>query len=185
MTTANDILGLFARKGGLAYEGEGISQIAHAWQCGQLSRQAGATPSLQLASWLHDMGHLLTDHLGTPTLEGLNDRHEESAAELIAPIWGNAVAEPVRLHVNAKRYLVSTHAQYLTALSEDSKRSLILQGGIFSDEECARFQTNPFAIDAQRLRSWDDLAKREGWFAQSSSAALGELEALMRLVKTV
>ena len=34
------ILELFRSKGELAYEGEGISQIAHGWQCGQLALQA-------------------------------------------------------------------------------------------------------------------------------------------------
>ncbi|MBC7951607.1 MAG: hypothetical protein H7Z12_07255, partial [Rhodospirillaceae bacterium] len=38
-----------------------------------------------------------------------------------------------QLHVDAKRYLCATRPGYFAALSEDSKRSLALQGGIFSD----------------------------------------------------
>jgi len=170
------ILELFRSKGELAYEGEGISQIAHGWQCGQLALQAGATPALQLASWLHDIGHLLSDLRGTPTLQGLDDSHEHTGANVLAAIWGPAVAEPVRLHVQAKRYLVATFSQYRERLSEDSLRSLALQGGPLSMEECVCFQANPYALDAQQLRTWDDTGKRVGWF---SADALSELEALM------
>jgi predicted HD phosphohydrolase len=44
-------------------------------------------------------------------------------------------------------------------LSADSKRSLLLQGGIFSAEEAAHFIAQPGAADAVKLRLWDDLAK--------------------------
>jgi len=185
MTTARLLLDLFAQKGDLAYEGEGISQIAHAWQCGQLALQAQASPALQLASWLHDVGHLMTDLQGTPTLQGIDDRHETIAAHLIASVWGDAVAEPVRLHVEAKRYLVAAHPEYLAQLSEDSRRSLALQGGPMTVEECLQFLANPYALDAQRLRSWDDTGKREAWFAPSHAVALAELEALMQRVSSV
>ena len=177
MNTAHTLLELFRAKGELAYEGEGISQLAHGWQCGQLALQAGATPALQLASWLHDIGHLLSDLAGTPTLQGLDDRHEATGAQLLATIWGPAVAEPVRLHVHAKRYLVAAFPHYRERLSEDSLRSLALQGGPMSLAECVQFQTSPYALDAQQLRSWDDTGKRVGWFA--ADTALSELEALM------
>lgn len=182
MTTPRFILDLYANKGDLAYDGEGISQIAHGWQCGQLAAQAGAPASLQLAAWLHDVGHLLSDLEGTPTLAGMDDRHEFTAAALLSPLWGSAVAEPVRLHVQAKRYLVAAHPEYMGSLSEDSRRSLVLQGGAMTVEECVQFQANPYALDAQRLRSWDDTGKREGWFAVSHAAALAELESLMQQV---
>ena len=161
MNPAHTLLELLRAKGDLAYEGEGISQIAHGWQCGQLALQAGATPALQLASWLHDIGH------------------EHTGARLLAAIWGPAVAEPVRLHVDAKRYLVATYPQYRERLSEDSLRSLALQGGPMSLEECVQFQASPYALDAQQLRSWDDIGKRVGWFAADQGQALTELEALM------
>lgn len=49
MNPAHTILALFRARGELAYEGEGISQIVHGWQCGQPALQAGAPPALQLA----------------------------------------------------------------------------------------------------------------------------------------
>ena len=73
-----------------------------------------------------------------------------------------AVIEPVRLHVQAKRYLVATDASYLAGLSSASVHSLGLQGGAMSPAECRRFETTPFAEDAVALRRWDDSAKIPG-----------------------
>jgi predicted HD phosphohydrolase len=179
MNNPQTILELFARKGAMAYEGEGISQIAHAWQCGQLARAARATQALQLASWLHDLGHLLTDLSGSPTTQGIDDRHEHLAADMLDAIWGPAVAEPVRLHVAAKRYLVATYPQYREKLSPDSVRSLALQGGPMGLEESVRFQASHYALDAQQLRVWDETGKRPDWFARNTQQALDELRALM------
>jgi phosphonate degradation associated HDIG domain protein len=179
MNNPQAILELFSRKGDIAYEGEGISQIEHAWQCGQLARAAGASQTLQLASWLHDLGHLVTDLSGSPTVDGIDDRHEHTAACMLDAIWGPSVAEPVRLHVAAKRYLVATYPEYLARLSPDSVRSLALQGGPMRLEECVAFQANPYALDAQQLRSWDEAGKRPGWFASDAQHALDELRALM------
>jgi phosphonate degradation associated HDIG domain protein len=179
MNNPQAILDLFTRKGAIAYEGEGISQIVHAWQCGQLARAAGASQALQLASWLHDLGHLLTDLSGSPTVQGIDDRHEHSGASMLDAIWGPSVAEPVRLHVQAKRYLVATYPEYRERLSPDSVRSLALQGGPMSAQECEAFQASRYALDAQQLRAWDEAGKRPGWFANDVQHALDELRSLM------
>jgi predicted HD phosphohydrolase len=68
----------------------------------------------------------------------------------------------IQLHVDAKRYLCATRPGYHDALSEDSRRSLKLQGGTFSDEQAQTFIARPGAADAVRLRIWDDLAKTAG-----------------------
>ena len=67
--------------------------------------------------------------------------------------------EPIKLHVDAKRYLCATRPGYYDALSPDSKRSLALQGGIYSAEDAAAFIAKPYAADAVSVRLWDDLAK--------------------------
>jgi predicted HD phosphohydrolase len=51
---------------------------------------------------------------------------------------------------------------YHDALSADSKRSLQLQGGIYSPEQAQAFIVQPGAQDAVRLRRWDDQAKQAG-----------------------
>ena len=57
----SDICVLFARKGGRAYDGEGVTQLEHALQTANLAQHSGATPALVTAALLHDLGHLLND----------------------------------------------------------------------------------------------------------------------------
>lgn len=183
MHTPHEIVDLYARKGGLRYAGEPVTQLQHAWQCAQLAARAGAAPALRLAAWLHDIGHLYADDPGTPTLAGVDDRHERMGAAALRPLFGDAVAAPVALHVDAKRYLVGARPGYFARLSEESVRSLALQGGPMADEERARFESLPFFADALRLRAWDDAAKAGDWAAPDPEIALAELAGLMAAVK--
>jgi phosphonate degradation associated HDIG domain protein len=179
----NSILALYRQGGDRMYSGEPVTQLVHAWQCGRLAEKSGASPALQLASWLHDIGHLWVNAQGTPTLRGEDDRHENVGAQLLAPVFGQAVSEPVRLHVLAKRYLVTTRETYARKLSPDSVRSLHLQGGVMTEAACAAFQAEAYFTDALKLRVWDDLGKKAAWFEISREEALEHLEALMRLVR--
>jgi predicted HD phosphohydrolase len=76
--------------------------------------------------------------------------------------WDEAVLEPIKLHVDAKRYLCATRPDYFAALSADSQRSLGLQGGVFSQGQAANFIQLDGATDAVRVRLWDDRAKAAG-----------------------
>jgi predicted HD phosphohydrolase len=108
---------------------------------------------------LHDLGHLL-HNLGEDVADrGLDDRHEYRAMPLLQTLFKPSVTEPIRLHVDAKRYLCAVDSTYWEALSPASKRSLELQGGIFSPEAAAAFIAQPYAADAVQLRIWDDRAK--------------------------
>jgi [1-hydroxy-2-(trimethylamino)ethyl]phosphonate dioxygenase len=176
------ILSLYRNLGDHVYSGEPVTQLEHSWQCAQLASSAGASDSLKLAAWLHDLGHLLVDHEGTPTLRGVDDRHEEVAAHLLEPYFGLAVSEPIRLHVKAKRYLVTRNPEYFSKLSEDSVRSLKLQGGLMSDSEFKVFSNTPFSNDALQLRTWDDIGKKQGFFAVTREEALKQLHLLMQTV---
>jgi phosphonate degradation associated HDIG domain protein len=178
----NSLLALYEQGGDLVYSGESVSQLMHAWQCGRLAEKSGASAALQLASWLHDIGHLWVNLEGTPTLRDQDDVHEAMGAQLLFPVFGPAVSEPIRLHVLAKRYLVSTRETYARKLSPDSVRSLRLQGGVMTPEECAAFEAEPFFADAVRLRVWDDLGKKSGWFEDTRQDALDHLMHLMRRV---
>lgn len=178
----NSLLALYEQGGDLVYSGESVSQLMHAWQCGRLAEKSGASAALQLASWLHDIGHLWVNLEGTPTLRDQDDVHEAMGAQLLFPVFGPAVSEPIRLHVLAKRYLVSTRETYARKLSPDSVRSLRLQGGVMTPEECAAFEAEPFFADAVRLRVWDDLGKKSGWFEDTRQGALDHLMHLMRRI---
>lgn len=161
-----DVEQLFAAKGARMYAGEPVTQLEHALQSAQLAEQAGADEALVVAALLHDLGHLINDQGETPTLRGVDDRHEYVALPFLRDLYGPEVLQPIRLHVDAKRYLCArgdgrmSGAEYWVSLSADSKRSLELQGGIFSASEADAFIAQPFAADAVKLRLWDDLAKR-------------------------
>jgi phosphonate degradation associated HDIG domain protein len=157
-----DIEKLFRDHGHIAYSGEGVTQLEHALQCAQLAQDEGASPELVTASLLHDLGHLLNQQGESPTVRGIDDQHQYFAIPFIRPLFPPAVIEPIRLHVDAKRALCSLEPEYYEALSEDSKRSLTLQGGIYSRQETEAFLAKPFAEDAMRVRRWDDRAKVAG-----------------------
>ncbi len=159
MLTLQDIESLFARRGGEQYSGEPVTQLEHALQCATLAEAEGADDELVTAAFLHDLGHLLQDLGETPTLRGVDDVHQYAALPFLRGLFGERVLGGIQLHVDAKRYLCATRPGYHEALSEDSKRSLKLQGGIFSDEQAQAFIARPGAPDAVRLRIWDDLAK--------------------------
>src|SRR5215475_4373363 len=144
----SDICILFARKGGRAYDGEPVTQLEHALQTAARAETAGASPAIVTAALLHDLGHLLNDQGDTPTLRGVDDVHQYAALPFLRPLFGDDVLAPIKLHVDAKRYLCATRADYYDALSIDSKRSLALQGGAFTREEAGAFIAQPYAEDA-------------------------------------
>jgi phosphonate degradation associated HDIG domain protein len=161
-----EIARLFAERGGVAYAGEPVSQLEHALQCAWLAEQAGADDALVTASLLHDLGHLLIAEHQTlsrsPTELGIDDRHQYIAMPVLRGAFGLEVREPIRLHVDAKRYLCATRPDYFARLSPDSVRSLALQGGPMSAEAARRFADHPWSGDAIRLRLWDEEAKVAG-----------------------
>lgn len=162
MLTLPDIERLFRQHGQIEYAGEGVTQQEHALQCAQLAEQAGAAPELVTAALLHDLGHMLNVQGDTPTARGIDDQHQYFAIPFLRGLFPAAVIEAIRLHVDAKRALCALETDYYEALSEDSKRSLTLQGGIFSPGELTAFRAKPHAEDAMRVRRWDDAAKAPG-----------------------
>ena len=145
------LLALFAARGTKQYGGERVSQCEHALQCASLAEREGVPMTVVTAALLHDIGHLLHEAGEGLPLRNIDDRHEELA-----------VAEPVRLHVAAKRYLCATDQGYFGCLSAASVHSLELQGGAFNAAEVTAFRSIPFAEEAVRIRLWDDAAKSPG-----------------------
>ena len=160
MLSLDDIALLFARHGASQYSGEPVTQLAHALQTAHLAEQSGADDALVTACLLHDLGHLLNDQGETPSLRGIDDTHQYFALPFLRGLFADAVLDPIKLHVDAKRYLCQANPTYHAKLSDDSKRSLALQGGIFSAEQAAAFIDQSGARDAVMLRQWDDLAKQ-------------------------
>jgi len=152
----------FDRHGGDGYGDERVRQLEHALQCAALAEAEGAPATLISAALLHDIGHLIHDLGDGPAARGIDDRHELLGREWLSRWFGEAVTEPVRLHVNAKRYLTATDPGYFATLSPGSVRSLELQGGRFAPEMAAGFIGLPFAPEAVKLRRWDEGAKVPG-----------------------
>jgi phosphonate degradation associated HDIG domain protein len=163
MLSLDDIANLFARHGAAQYSGEPVTQLEHALQTAHLAEQSEAGDELVTACLLHDLGHLLAAQGETPTLRGIDDAHQVVVLPFLRGLFPDAVLEAIRLHVDAKRYLCHADGGYLDRLSDDSKRSLALQGGVFDAAQAAAFLARPGARDAIMLRQWDDLAKQVDW----------------------
>ena len=176
----DDIRMLFERHGDTAYSGEPVTQLQHALQSGALAQEAGADDALVAAAFLHDLGHLLNVQGETPSARGIDDRHQYFALPFLRPVLPDSVLEPIRLHVDAKRYLCAVDAGYAATLSADSVRSLALQGGVFDDGQACAFIGKPFAEEAVKLRRWDDAAKTPGKRTPDLAHFLGVVGDVMR-----
>ena len=150
----------FNRRGREKYGTEPVTQLQHALQCANLAEQNQAPKTLIAAAFLHDFGHIMHEEaLPTDATQNYDDRHEEKAYDWLLTHFGPAVADPVKFHVMAKRYLCTNDKSYLDKLSPTSQKSFIDQGGFMNEDELEAFKSEAHFDDAVRLRIWDDLAK--------------------------
>jgi phosphonate degradation associated HDIG domain protein len=154
-------LELFDRLGGHTY-GEAVTQLEHALQTAHHAAAAGEPDAVVAAALLHDVGHLLQKQGEDAADRGIDTQHERIGAGWLARGFGPDVAEPVRLHVDAKRYLTTREPGYLESLSPASLQSLALQGGPMTEAEADAFETLAGFDAAIRLRRYDEMGKVEG-----------------------
>jgi predicted HD phosphohydrolase len=133
--------------------------LEHSLQAAFIAETESASPTLIVAALLHDVGHLLNRLPEDADENGVNDEHEVLATAWLSKRFAQGVVEPVGMHVDAKRYLCATDAEYACLLSPSSQQSLELQGGPLTSAEVTDFEHRPFFSDAVRLRRWDDRAK--------------------------
>ena len=162
MNPVDRIVDIFERRGGGTGKLEPVTPLAHALQAATLADEEGAPPPLVAAALLHDIGHLLERGRADIAALGMDARHEEQGHRFLGDCFGAEVTEPVRLHVQAKRYLCAVEPEYLERLSASSLRSLVLQGGPLSRGEVAEFEQHPRAREAVWLRRLDDRAHVRG-----------------------
>ena len=153
------LLDLLAKKGSnLQYGNEKVTQLEHALQCAELAEQHKLPNSIIAAALLHDIGHLLYEDKD-PIHEGKDGHHENLGADYLAKYFGEEVINPIRAHVDSKKYLASVEDEYYNFFSEASQISLAAQGGPFSKEEAEEFIKKPFMKEAVKMRRFDDMAK--------------------------
>ena len=114
----SEVQHLFTSKGNTLYDPQ-VTQLEHALQSASLAERAGAEDSLVAACLLHDVGHLLLDeHAGKDDFLNEDLNHEAVGATWLEQRFTEQVAESVRLHVDAKRYLCATRPGYWDTLHE-------------------------------------------------------------------
>jgi len=156
----SQIFDAFEQRGSARYGEESVTQLQHALQSGQLAMRAKADAKLITAALLHDIGHILDDgEQREDDGQNLDDKHETRGYQFLTEHFGAAIADPVRLHVVAKRYLCTKNPDYQKQLSPTSLKSFHDQGGVMSPEEIRQFEQEPFYREALQLRHWDDTAK--------------------------
>ncbi len=149
MTNANDI----------GYIGEAISQLQHGLQAAHFAKIAAKDNELIIACLLHDIGHLCVENVPTMGEFGVANHENIGANYLLDLGFPLRVAELVRGHIAAKRYLISQKKNYLNSLSPASLATLNYQGGPMNQEEIELFKRDPLFKDKLFLRTCDEKAK--------------------------
>lgn len=147
----DELLSLFAERGQEEY-GESVTIEAHMFLTGQAAADAGLADHLVVAGLTHDVGHLVA---GVDDEFGLHD-HGPPGADWVRPRFGDRVAVPVGLHVEAKRWLCGAEPSYVDDLSPASQHTLRHQGGPMNHAERAVFEQIVGWIDAVTLRRLED-----------------------------
>eukprot|EP01080_Neovahlkampfia_damariscottae_P004906 gene4906-8495_t len=155
----NFIHSLFEYKKDKKYQ-EDLSLVDHSLQVATLAEKNGSSSSFITACLLHDIGDFFMDEKDylKDIFNNVNPKHEVIGSNFLENFFTKSVSEPVLLHVEAKRYL-ARDPNYYKNLSQASKDSLKVQGGILNEQEQSEFLKYEFAKDALELRKLDDLGK--------------------------
>jgi len=157
MLIVDEIINKYQNNNSL-YIGEKVTMTEHMIQTAMLAEENRSPASLICACLLHDYGHFIIedpDHLVSKSLDG---KHEDIGFNFLKNYFKPEVVEPIKLHVQAKRYLCREKS-YWNTLSEASKVSLKLQGGAMNDKEAKKFISFKFYDKAILLRIYDDEGK--------------------------
>ena len=141
------------------YIGEGLTISEHMIQTAMLAENNKSSSDLICSSLLHDYGHFILENPNNLISIGKDGKHEDVGYEFLKKYFVKDVLGPIKYHVKAKRYLVRDE-KYYRILSEASKVSLKLQGGIMNNKEAIEFESNNFFENSIKLRKFDEQAKK-------------------------
>tara|TARA_B100001250_G_C19517640_1_gene664522 strand:+ start:84 stop:623 length:540 start_codon:yes stop_codon:yes gene_type:complete len=157
MNIVNEIINNFKSNKEL-YIGEKVTISEHMIQTAMLAEKKNSSKALICACLLHDYGHFIVDDPDLLVSKSLDGKHEDLGYEFLKNYFVPEVIEPIKLHVDAKRYLCR-NKKYFDRLSKASKISLNLQGGIMKDDEAKKFSLLKYFEDSIKVRKYDDYGK--------------------------
>jgi len=143
------------------YIGEKVTMSEHMIQTAMLAEETNCSSNLICSSLLHDYGHFILENPDDLVNKNKDGKHENVGYEFLKKYFIKDVLGPIKYHVKAKKYL-AREEKYYKLLSEASKISLKLQGGVMSNEEAEKFESNEFFENSIKLRKFDEIAKKSG-----------------------
>jgi len=141
------------------YIGEKITISEHMIQSAMLAEKAKAKDDLICSCLLHDYGHFIIEDPDSLVENEKDGEHESIGYEYLKTFFNKEIVEPIKYHVLAKRYL-ARDKKYFNFLSEPSKISLKLQGGVLSNKESKKFEKKEYFNNSVLVRKFDEAAKK-------------------------
>ena len=139
--------------------GEKVTISEHMIQTAMIAEKVKSSNSLICSCLLHDYGHFILEDPDKLVRKKIDGKHEDIGYEYLKKFFKKDVVEPIKYHVLAKRYLAK-EKKYFNSLSEASKISLKLQGGVLNKKESKEFEKKDFFKQTIKLRKFDEVAKR-------------------------
>ena len=141
------------------YIGEKLTMSDHMIQSAMLAEKSKSNDDLICSCLLHDYGHFIIENPDTLVKNNEDGEHESIGYEYLKKFFNKEIVEPIKYHVLAKRYL-ARDIKYLSHLSEASKISLKLQGGVLNDKESEEFKKKKYFKNSVLVRKFDEAAKK-------------------------
>ena len=141
------------------YIGEKVTISEHMIQSAMIAEKAKSSGSLVCACLLHDYGHFILEDPDELVRKKLDGKHEDIGYEYLKKFFKEDIVKPIKYHVLAKRYL-ARNRKYFNSLSDASKISLKLQGGMLNAKESKEFEKKDFFKHSIKLRKFDEVAKK-------------------------
>ena len=141
------------------YVGEKVTISEHMIQTAMIAEKVKSSNSLICSCLLHDYGHFILENPDKLVIKKIDGKHEDIGYEYLKKFFKKDVVEPIKYHVLAKRYLAK-EKKYFNSLSEASKISLKLQGGVLNDKESKEFRKKKYFKNSVLVRKFDESAKK-------------------------